>query len=73
MSRKRVKYLLFRHFQGLEVVTDDAQLFFKLHDFPVKEMKPDNVSQSLGKRYGKKRWVVGRITCKTQRKMVIFR
>ena len=55
MSRKRVKYLLFRHFQGLEVVTDDAQLFFKLHDFPVKEMKPDNVSQSLEKRYGEKR------------------
>jgi hypothetical protein len=31
-----VGYLLFGHFQGLEVVTDDTQLFFKLHDFPVK-------------------------------------
>jgi hypothetical protein len=34
MTTKRSEYLFFRDFQGLQVVTDDAQLFFKLHDFP---------------------------------------
>lgn len=38
-------YLLFRHFQGLEVVTDDAQLFFQLHDFPVHEREKGKKKQ----------------------------